>query len=170
MPELTEKNKRNFLKKVSTTPTETGCLEWTAYRDKDGYGKFGFNRNHFRSTRIAYFLATGVDPGDLCVCHRCDNPPCINPEHLFLGTYERNTQDMLRKGRANKPCGERHRSRTSPETLPRGEAHGMAKLTATDIPIIRDDTRRQKDIAADYGVSQAIIGLIKQRKRWKHVA
>ena len=73
------------------------CWEWTASKDKDGYGLFHFNRKQVRAHRFAF----GLDniPKGMAVCHTCDNPGCVNPDHLFLGTNLDNTQDMISKGR-----------------------------------------------------------------------
>jgi hypothetical protein len=68
------------------------CWEWTASTDRDGYGKFKAGKM-YQAHRIAYYLATNEDPGDLCVRHTCDNPPCCNPAHLRLGTNDDNAHD-----------------------------------------------------------------------------
>ena len=184
IPRLSEKDKLRFFQKVSTIPTNKGCLEWMAGKVKDGYGSFSVGRSMFKSNRLAYFLATGEDPGELDVCHRCDNPPCCNPACLFLGTHKNNSDDMIKKGRANKARGDAngsrtkperlargdaHHSRVHPERLARGEAHGMAKLTEAQVIAIRADTRFQREIALDYGVDNSLISLIKRRKKWAHV-
>ena len=155
IPSLTEKNKKNFHKKISATPTETGCLEWTAWRGQQGYGGFGAGGKHYVAHRLAYFLETGVDPQGYYVCHHCDNPPCCNPEHLFLGTAADNMRDKTLKGRGN---------------TRRGKSHYRSKLTESDIPLIRADSRVQRVIAEEYGVDQSIISEIKSGKRWSHVA
>lgn len=88
------------------------------------------------------------------VLHSCDNPRCINPEHLSLGTHKDNTQDMLRKNR-NRP--------------PRGESNGNRKLTAAEVEEIRlADWGTQKQIGARYGVGQDQVSRIKGGKRWSH--
>ena len=74
------------------------CLEFTGYIDKHGYGRLKHKGKWF-AHRLAYYLATGIHPGNLLVCHSCDNPPCINPAHLFLGTNKDNFDDMMKKGR-----------------------------------------------------------------------
>lgn len=77
-----------------------GCWIWTAYRDKDGYGTFALNRYQpIQAHRFAWFLANGSDPGAFMVCHKCDNPPCVRPDHLFLGDSFANQRDSANKKR-----------------------------------------------------------------------
>lgn len=84
--------------KVERNPL-TDCLEWTGSLDKNGYGKLKVQGKQYYTHRIAYQLGYGLDPKELFVCHKCDNPKCVNPQHLFLGTHQDNMDDMLRKGR-----------------------------------------------------------------------
>lgn len=92
-----------FWQKVNKTKA---CWEWTSVRTKAGYGQFnispGRGNVHFvYAHRYSYKLHNGVDPGQLCVCHKCDNPRCVNPAHLFLGTHTDNVRDAIKKGRIN---------------------------------------------------------------------
>lgn len=83
-----------------TEKKDTGCIEWTACKTKDGYGKFWFEGKTDRAHIVSFFLKNGFRPP--AVMHKCDNPPCIRPSHLKAGTVAENNADMLRKGRLNK--------------------------------------------------------------------
>ena len=170
IPPLTEKNKRNFLRKASLTPNESGCLNWMASRNKKGYGQFAVGRKPFLSHRVAFLLHYETDPGGLQVLHRCDNPSCVNPDHLWLGTNEDNVRDRESKCRNNPQRGDKNGARIHPERMPRGNNHGMSKVTAAEVIIIRGDARTLTSIAADYGVTPSLISQIKRRKTWRHVA
>ena len=167
---LSASDKLRFFAKVSITPTDNGCLEWLGSLDRGGYGHFKLGVRPTRAHRIAYLIANSIDPGLFFVCHSCDNPKCVNPEHLFLGTNKDNMRDKEKKGRGNQPRGEKHHSRLDTEWINRGQAKGCAKLTSTDVTAIRADGRSQCKIAADYGVDRSQISLIKNFKSWRHVA
>ena len=134
------------------------CWPWTG-RTTGGYGKFMASCSGGRSVdvlahRFGYELASGPIPDGLLVCHRCDNPPCQNPRHLFLGTISDNNADMAAKGRA-----------------PRGERRWNARLTVAAVRDIRarSSTVAQVDLAAEYGVSRAAIYRVVSRQTWRHV-
>jgi len=77
-----------------------GCWEWTGCLDKKGYGQFYYKGKHRRAHRVSWALKYGeIPPSELFACHKCDNPKCVNPDHLFLGTQSDNMKDMSRKGR-----------------------------------------------------------------------
>jgi len=105
---------------ISVLPS--GCWEWTDCRDKNGYGVWFLvidgKRIKTPAHRASWILHERPDPGDLFVCHHCDNPPCVNPLHCFLGTSAENTRDMIIKGRMNAPFGEQHwNSELNPEIV-----------------------------------------------------
>jgi len=128
------------------------CWEWLAGKHRDGYGHFRFQGNTRKSHRAAWMIENGEIPKGICVLHRCDNPGCVNPAHLFLGTHKDNSRDAAKKGR-----------------LPRGENHCDSKLTISQVLKIRASDKRQTALARQYNVSRRNIGLIKNRETWKHI-
>lgn len=118
-----------FWEKVDKSAGPDGCWLWQAQVHPRGYGRFAIGsrtdktRQQVPAHRVAYELGNGPIPEGHYVCHRCDNPPCCNPAHLFTGTQQENMNDMKAKGRQNKPRGDRNGSRTHPESRPRGDAH-----------------------------------------------
>lgn len=116
-----------FLAKIEVSTERfwngTPCWEWSAKRNEDGYGWFRLAGQAQGAHRAAYKLLIG-EPGKLHVLHRCDNPPCVNPAHLWLGTNLDNIHDRDAKGRQVALRGDQHYARTNPERLARGERHG----------------------------------------------
>ncbi len=149
------------------------CWEWTGVRNDYGYGLFGFGGRVYRSHRFAYQLTYGEFPKAICVLHRCDNPPCVRPDHLFLGTKLDNILDMRAKGRANDPTGDRSGARKHPESRPRGEQAKRSKLKTDQVLSIY---RRYhagdvsiKALAREFGVSHIPILNIIHKRGWRHV-
>ena len=101
------------------------CWVWTAAIDKCGYGYIGLGpgKGMGKAHRVSWQLHKGGIPEGLCVLHKCDNPSCVNPEHLFLGTQKDNAVDRELKGRGNQPVGDKHWTHKHPERLKRGDAH-----------------------------------------------
>lgn len=139
-----------------------GCWEIGGYRDKGGYGQVKVSRPRrmvVRAHRYSWELHYGPIPERLMVCHRCDNPACVRPDHLFLGTAKDNHRDMVMKGR---------HSRHGKPAVMRGEAHPGAKLTDADAATIRERRARGeplKAIAKTYGVSISTISLVALGRR-----
>lgn len=131
-----------------------GCWEWGASRIRKGYGSLGFKGKTCRSHRVAWELTYGEIPEGLHVLHSCDNPPCCNPNHLFLGTNLDNARDKEAKGRGNHS---------------KGENHYAAKLTDKQVAEIRDKFNRgirKSQLAREYKVSKVHINrIIKLEKR-----
>lgn len=95
---FSEKTLQLFWSKVDKS---NDCWEWTRTRDKDGYGIFCFGGENYRAHRYSFMLTTGNLDKKILVLHKCDNPGCVNPSHLFLGTHRDNVLDMIKKGRGN---------------------------------------------------------------------
>ncbi len=172
--QFSEKELQRFWSKVAITANDEKCWEWQMSLNKGGYGKFLFRYQKRLAHRIAYSISFGFDFANnkLCVLHKCDNRKCVNPNHLFLGTYNDNIQDMMRKGRNKQPRGENHPTRKNPSVVARGEKAGLAKFTNAQILEIRE--RRAKGakfrhLGREFGVRHTTIMNIVNRKTWKHI-
>jgi hypothetical protein len=96
------------------------------------------------------------------VCHHCDNPPCVRPDHLFVGTRADNNADMVRKGR--------HWSKTRPGAALRGERHPLARLSWSDVEAIRQSDEPSDVVAARYGIARATVNDVRSGRSWKVAA
>lgn len=146
------------------------CWEWEGCRTADGYGKGTFQNRKFLAHRLAWELTFGSIPGGLWVLHRCDNPPCCNPSHLFLGTSAENTADRTAKRRS--AIGAKNGNQTQPERRPRGSSHGCARLN--DWRVIGIMARSLQgvsntQIAQEFGESLSQVGKILNRRNWAHL-
>lgn len=133
---------------ASVSVTQTGCWEWVRGRSKAGYGMLRdpVKRTMVTAHRVAFEHHNGPIPPKAHICHTCDNPPCCNPEHLWLGTASDNSRDMVLKGRSTSP-------------LTPGQVSEIRGLLQQRV--------RQVDIAALFGVTQSCVSLIKLGKTWK---
>lgn len=137
--------------------TDGGCWLWTAAKNRRGYGRLNVAGKARLAHRISFEMANGPVPDGRSVCHTCDNPACVNPEHLFAATHYENMQDMTRKGRASDT---------------KGEKCGKAILTTPEVLHIREELQRGRTgtwLAERFGVSYSAIYGIKHRKRWAHL-
>jgi hypothetical protein len=139
---------------------EKDCWEWKASRDELGYGFFRAKsgKSMVKAHRWCWIITNG-DPGSLHVLHRCDNPPCVNPNHLFLGDHQDNMQDRNEKGRT-----------TRGRPVAHGNASGARKV---DLEQVREIRRRyaaggstQASLGTEFGISQTEVGRIVRRDRW----
>ena len=140
---FTQRDTDRFWIKVATTESKD-CWEWLAGKYATGYGAFWFNAKMKRAHRIAWELEHGPIPAGMSVLHSCDNRACVNPLHLWLGTYADNSIDMYGKGRR------------------------PVKLTWDDVCMIRASSHTQAVLASMLGVHQSLISKIIRNKLWKH--
>ncbi|MDQ7745424.1 HNH endonuclease signature motif containing protein [Hydrogenophaga pseudoflava] len=134
-----------------------GCWEWTAAHDgRRGYGHINVGGVILKAYRVAYELENGPIPAGVEICHKCDNPKCVRPGHLFVGTHLENMRDGAEKGRMNP-----------------GEKNGMAKLKDSDVIVIArrlaSGSAQMDSLAAAYGVSRTCIHDIATGRRWSRI-
>jgi len=138
------------------------CWLWKAATNSDGYGLVGVDGRTLRAHRVSWEIHNGPIPAGMCILHRCDNPACVNPAHLFLGTDADNIRDCVAKGR--------HVTHPAPP----GEGHRSAKLTDANVLEIRKLYAAggvfQRELGERFGVSRQNISYILSRKAWAHVA
>lgn len=143
------------------------CWPWTACKlPPYGYGQINDHGRARLASHVCWELHFGPIPDGMDVLHSCDNPPCVNPAHLFLGTDADNTADKMAKGRHRYGLGKRYGNERVP---PKGEEHGMSKMTAAQVIEIRQMRGTQRAIGDHFGITQAQVSNIKLRKHWKEV-
>lgn len=135
--------------------SKLGCWEWSGVINRDGYGMACYQGLVVRAHRLSILHSLGIDSSDLLALHHCDNRRCINPEHIYLGTNQDNSSDMVRRDRSSKM---------------KGELHPLSKITEVEVIEIRADTRRHKVIAIDYGIAASTVSSIKNGKTWSHLS
>lgn len=158
MPEISRNRAMKFWRSVDIKCVDD-CWEWSRVRDVNGYGRVCFGPRGgvkaYTATRVAYFLTFGVDPAALFVLHKCDNPPCVNPTHLFLGTKQDNTTDCINKKR-----------------FPVGEDYGKV-LSSVDVYMMREmwlsGLYSQRKIGKLYGTSPEVARRAIAGINWSHI-
>ena len=151
-----------------------GCWLFFGRRGKvHPYAAIWINGSRTSAHRFVFELTKGPIPAGMFVCHTCDNPTCVRPDHLFLGTAADNVHDMLAKGRANPPHGDAHPWRRHPELVRRAEANPNSKLTTPAVREIRTAWSQRKTsqraLADRYGVSPSLISKVVHRWVWRSV-
>lgn len=138
------------------------CWEWTRGLTHNGYGVFytsSFGKKQFRAHRFCWEISFGKIPQGLLVCHTCDNPKCVRPSHLFLGTHSDNSKDMMRKGRSR-------------SAGLKGEKSPYHKLNDEKVRKIREMHKNgvsQADIARIFCVNKTAVNKVILRQNWSHV-
>jgi hypothetical protein len=154
------------------------CWEWQGKITNAGYGEIRNSQKYSLVHRLSYEIFKGEIPLDKIVCHECDNKKCINPDHLWIGTYKENYDYAKFKNRIPDQTGWKHTEETKkkfkfrPHADRRGEKHHLSKFTNEDVLNIRELLKKgvtQKEIASKYGVRQTTISRIKNKDRWNHI-
>lgn len=157
-PKTREQLEEWLWSRVNIAPS--GCWEWIGPLSKDGYGSMVVNyqgEKIYRPHRLCWMICFGEIPNNLRVCHTCDNPKCLNPKHLWLGTMNQNTWDSVLKGRANRA---------------KGELNGLSKLSIAEVLQIRSmrgDGETFVSIARRFNISRQNARFICIRRTWRHV-
>lgn len=143
---------KRFWNKIRVTK---GCWLWTGCtRGSKEYGAIRFKSKLYRAHRFSWIIHYGPIPEGILVLHTCDNPLCVNPNHLFLGTHEDNIEDCKNKGRLNRP---------------KGEQNGRSKLSYEDVLLIKRRLKegiKQNILAKEFNISQQTISNIKLNQSW----
>lgn len=155
---------------------DTPCWVWTGAKKERDYGVFWMSGRSVVAYRVSWIFQYGDIAKDMCILHKCDNPPCVNPDHLFQGTRIDNVIDMDKKGRRGAASGKLNGSYTRPESVLRGESHPNSKLIESDVITIRHQWNKtptkyglQSKLAREFGVDRKLIARIVTREIWRHI-
>lgn len=170
LPALNDEEIARFHERVRRSG-EDECWPWTRGTFTSGYGAFKAQGRTMKSHRVAYYLANKVDPVGCLVCHRCDNPICCNPSHLFLGTWAENMADRDQKRRTSR--GPSHMAHIAPDRLPHGIEHHNSKMTPESVIELRSlyaaGGISQEALGHRFGIDQTVVSRIVRRKTWRYV-
>lgn len=158
--------------KPKLVTTESGCMEWNGSHYRHGYGHIRVGNRLMQTHRISYEAAHGaVLTVSQFVCHRCDNPKCSNPDHLFTGSQSNNMQDMMNKGRNGGQYKKGYSHKIG--TQVKGEKVHLSKLTEAHVLAARkrygEGGIGYKLLAREYNVSPSTMQCVLKRKTWKHI-
>ena len=142
-------------RRVDTSRGEDSCWEWQGSRHRQGYGTMGWKGKILKTHRVAYQISHGTLLSSDDVLHTCDNPPCCNPAHLFVGNHDTNMKDMKAKGRSGDH---------------KGENNGRARISSADVCTIRNAKKEpQAALMRRFGLTQSAISSIQRRITWTHI-
>lgn len=146
--------KKSVVERFWSKVDKTGdCWLWLGSKIKDGYGRFGLKSHKLAlAHRVVWELTYGPIPKNMEVCHTCDNPPCVNPAHLFLAVHRTNMQDMVFKSRQSK-----------------GQHRPNHKLTDIKVREIRQSSLSERKLAAIYSVGKSTIDVARRGLTWRGV-
>lgn len=157
------KNKESAITRINKYTNKKSveeCWEWISTINDNGYAKISIGGRqglYARTSRVVYYLYYGNYNEELIICHKCDNPSCVNPNHLFLGNHKDNTDDMYKKNRQSEP------------PVYKGEDHGNSKLTDQEVISIYNSSDTVKNIAIQYNICTLTVYRIKKGEGWKHL-
>lgn len=130
------------------------CWVWTGHTNSAGYGMIATSGGKRNAHRVSYELNNGAIPGGQCVRHTCDNPLCVNPNHLVVGTTQDNVNDRVSRGRSRNLAG---------------ESHARSKLNESAVRVIRTSSLSLGELSAKFGVAKSAICKVRNKQSWKHV-
>lgn len=147
-----ERDDRFWAKVRMPTNRAEGCCEWQGTRDRKGYGRLTREGRSLYAHRHAWSLANGPIPEGSLILHKCDNPSCVCPDHLYVGNHIRNMRDAVERGRTAK-----------------GKMHGLSKLTDGDVRMARESEESTTALARELGVNPATLSRARRGLTWKHL-
>lgn len=155
-----------------TKQADSGCIEWIGSVKPDGYGNAWHNGSNIPAHRLSWILHHGQIPHGMFVCHKCDNPRCVNVDHLFVGTHTDNMRDMFAKGRSrwqkSSPSGRKPYAKKSIDHASR-YGSSLDESSVAEIKRLIAKKTMIKEVASMFGVSRPCISAIKAGRRWAHV-